>query len=269
MTVLTRLSSKHTFPASVNVKPVDYDSLSSLTSALQGQDALISTLGGQGLATQKLLIDAAVAAKVQRFLPSEFGSDTSTDAGKKIPFFADKAAIQDYLKEVSAKNGLTYSLMFTGPFLDFCIMVGLIMDVPGRSITLYDDGEQAFSSTRLATIGTATANVLKHAEETKNRAVYVQEAALNLKKFAEIGQKVTPGQDWTIKTFETAELERQAYAELKKAEPNHQVVLYGFIKRAIFGKGFGSHFEKLDNELLGIPEMSEAEVETLVASYVK
>lgn len=70
VTVLTREDSTSTFPTGVKVVKVDYSSEEGLTAALQGQDALISTLATAG--AQDILIKAAIAARVYRIIPSEF-----------------------------------------------------------------------------------------------------------------------------------------------------------------------------------------------------
>jgi putative NADH-flavin reductase len=75
ITVLTRQSNNHPFPSDVKVAKVDYTSVESLTYALEDQHALISTLASLALPTQKLLIDAAVKAGVERTIPSELGCD--------------------------------------------------------------------------------------------------------------------------------------------------------------------------------------------------
>jgi hypothetical protein len=70
-----------TFDASISVHKVAYDNLSSLTSPFRGQDAVVSTVGTFGISAQCSAIDAAIAAGVQRFVPSEFGGDTSLGDG--------------------------------------------------------------------------------------------------------------------------------------------------------------------------------------------
>jgi hypothetical protein len=45
--------------------------------------------------------------------------------------------------------------------------------------------------------------------------------------------------------------------------------MYGFIKRAVWGEGYGSHFGHVDNELLGIGMMSEREIGEPVKEYIR
>ena len=162
---------------------------------------------------------------------------------------------------------MSYTLVCTGPFLDWGIMVGLIMNVKGKSIELYDGGERIFSTTSLPSVGKAVAGVLKNLDATKNRAVYVQDTATTLKDLAAKGKKATGPEGWKEDVVSIDDLLAKAWEELKKEKPNPEVFVYNFIKAAIWGEGYGSHFQKLDNELLGIKGMSDDEVQALVNSY--
>ena len=269
VTVLTRKSSTHSFPAPVTVIPVDYDSIDSLTNALRDQEAVISTLARTAIATQLLLVRAAAKAHVKRFIPSEFGSDTLNEKSRAFPVFKDKVTVHDALKKEAASSGISYTLVCSGPFLDWCVRVGLIMNLKEKSISLFDGGDRVFSTTSLSTLGKAVAGVLKHPEQTKDRAVYVQDTATTLKKLAAMGKKATGADGWKESVVPIDEVLEQAWAELKKDKPNPGIFGLNFIRAAIWGEGYGGHFEKLDNELLGIKEMSDAEVQGLVNSLAK
>jgi len=268
VTVLTRPSSNHTFPPSVRVQPVDYDSIESLTSALTGQDAVVSTLASTALEKQLHLVEAAAKAHVKRFIPSEFGSDTLHEKTSTLPVFAPKVKVLDALKKHAATpGGLTYTAVVTGPFLDWGIKVGFVLNVKEKSVNLFDGGERTFSATTLPSIGKTVVAVLRHLEETKNRAVYVQSTATTSKKLLELGKKATGAQDWTENSISSEEIAAKAWEELKQPQPNPDKFVLPFIQISIWGEGYGSHFQKLDNELLGIPQLSEAELLELIRSY--
>lgn len=250
--------------------PVDYDSLDSLTQALQGQDAVVSTLGNAALGAQHLLVEAAVKAHVKRFIPSEFGSDTLHPKTSALPVFKAKVSVQGALKKEAESGGMTYTLICTGPFFDWGVMVGFLMNLKEKSITLFDGGDRSFSTTNLSTIGKTVAAVLAHPEETKNRAVYVQDTAISLKKLAAMGKKATGGADgWKEKVVPIDDCLANGWAELKKEKPSPFVIAHEFIKVSIWGEDYGTPFAKLDNELLGIKELSDAEVQEVVNKQVK
>jgi uncharacterized protein YbjT (DUF2867 family) len=70
VTAISRHDSKSAIPAGVQVAKVDYDDHQSLVTALEGQDALVITLGALAPQDyQRRLLRAAVDAKVPWVLP--------------------------------------------------------------------------------------------------------------------------------------------------------------------------------------------------------
>lgn len=71
---------------------------------------------------QKKIIDAAVAARVKRFLPNEFGADTSDERlGEMFALFKVKQELVAYLKQKEA-DGLSWTALCTGSWIDWvCI----------------------------------------------------------------------------------------------------------------------------------------------------
>ncbi|OAL27572.1 hypothetical protein AYO22_03476 [Fonsecaea multimorphosa] len=267
VTVLTQKTFDQDFPPSVKVISINYESGDSISAALQGQDVLISCLGTAAIAKQRLLIDAAIAANIKRFIPSEFGSDLQNLKARSLPNYRQKAAIEDYLTDRSREGRMTYTLIYNGAFLDWAIKAGLLIDLRGHKVTLYDGGDRPVSATRLSTVGKAVVGVLNHYDETANRAIYVQDIAISQKRLLEIAQKLTPEETWTVETADTAQMEAEAREQLSKGSSDPRI-WYAFVKRAGFGDGYGSHFQELDNDLLGIPEMTEGEIESLMASLM-
>lgn len=273
VTVLTRAKTEGNapslpLPAAVGVAQVDYDSLDSLISVLRGQDAVVSTIASAALAKQLLLVEAAAKAGVRRFIPSEFGSNTLNPKSALLPVFADKVAVQKALQEKAAQpGGLTYTIVLNGPFLDWGIQVGFVLDVGRRHATLYDGGDGVFSTSTLLTVGRAVAGVLRKPEETKNRPVYVHDTATTLRALYEKGKKATPGEPWTDEVVRADDELAKGWAELKKERPDPAKFAMNFIHAAIWGEGYGAHFERTDNELLGIKKLTEEEVQAIVSRY--
>lgn len=250
--------------------PIDYESLDSITEAFQGQDAVVSTIASAALATQLRLVEAAVKARVKRFLPSEFGSDTQNPKARTLPIFRDKIATQDALKKEGAAGSLTYTFVCTAPFFDWGIMVGFLINVKAKSIDLFDGGDRTFSATTLPNVGKAVVGVLKRPEETKNRTVYVQDYSTTQKKLVAFGKKAAGSDGWTENVVAIDDCLKRGYEELQKPNPNPQIFALEFIKASVFGEGYGGDFAgKLDNDLLGVKELSDAEVQEIVNKFAK
>lgn len=266
VTVLARKGTSHTFPSGATVAEVDYDSPSSLIKALTGQDAVVSVIGFAGLSLQLPLVEAAVKAGVKRFLPSEFGGDAENDQVSQLPMFHIKKTTKELLKKEAAAGRISYTLIANGPFFDTAMSYGMFVDLKGKTIRLWDGGERRYSTTLLPSVAKAVSGVLKHPKETKNRVVFIRSAALTQKEVLERAKKAVGGDGWTIETPSVTEHLKEAYKSLEKTG---EIDRLAFITAAIWGEGYGSDFQNLDNELLGIKDLSDAEIQEVIESFAK
>ncbi|KAJ5227626.1 oxidoreductase CipA [Penicillium citrinum] len=267
VTVLSR-SSSHQLDPRVKVQVADYNSLDSLTTALSGQDAVVNTLG-VGVVPGEVhlrVLEAAHAAKVQRYIPSEFGSDTANPLTAKLPVFGVKVAVIKKLEEIAAQDStFSYTSIITGPFFDWGIEKTFLINLSGSSTSIYDGGDVPVSSTTLAGIGRAVAGTLQKAEETKNRHVYTANVQFTQNQVLQWSGKSDQIEKIPVKT---EDLEAKAYEAIKQPTPDPHTFAKNLILRAIFGGKFGGHFAKTDNELLGLKELSESEIVDIVKKYV-
>lgn len=266
MTALVRSAGKiPNLPASAKEAVVDFTSPDSLVAALKGQDAVVSALGSQpGTAqAQKALAQASADSGVKRFIPSDFGSNLDNAEVRKLAVFKDKFELRDELVRLSKESKLTWTSVNNNAFLDWGLEHKFILDPVEAKATLWDGGEHLISVTRLAAVGQAVVGVLKHPDETANRAVYVQEAAVSLKKLVEIAKEYTPGKQWTVVESSTAEVVQKSNEALSKGIFEIWVFV-SLIFRAAFSNVTEAHFVKNDNALLGIHELSEAELKAAV-----
>jgi uncharacterized protein YbjT (DUF2867 family) len=269
VTVLTRPTSTTVFPPTVKVLKVDYTSPTSLQSAFTGIDAVVSTIAAPALDTQLLLIDAAIAAGVTRFLPSEFGSDLGNPKGHVLPVFAGKVKTEEYLKTKAAANpGFSYTLVRNGAFLDWGLQVGFIFDLASATPKIWNGGDKLFSTTSLATVGRAVAAVLKKPEETKNRAVLVQDLALSQNQILEIANKVDPETKREPLRLSTEDVLKTCYERLGQGKFDEETFV-PMIFSAIWGEGYGGHFVENDDAVLGIEQRDLGYVEELVKAVLK
>lgn len=110
------------------VKAVDYGSVDAFKAAFAGQDAVVSVVGAPGVPGQKTAVDAAIAAGVRRFIPSEFGINTRKVGGTSIgKILAGKIAVADYLDGKAKENeGFSWTGLSTGLFFDWVSLSSVV-----------------------------------------------------------------------------------------------------------------------------------------------
>ena len=266
VTALVRSAGKiPNLPASAKEVVVDFTSSDSLVAALKGQDAVVSALGAQpgtGPA-QKALAQASADSGVKRFIPSDFGSNLDNAEVRKLAVFKDKFELRDELVRLAKETKLSWTSVNNNAFLDWGLEKRFILDAVEGKATLWDGGEHLISVTRLPAVGQAVVGVLKNPDETANRVVYVQEAAVSLKKLVDIAKEYTPGKQWTVVEASTADAVQKSNDALSKGIFEIWVFV-SLIFRAAFSNATEAHFVKNDNALLGIHELSEAELKAAV-----
>ena len=166
-----------TFAPSVKVVTSDL-TLPSLRPHFLAADAVICCLTVFHLTHQKSLIDLAIATGVARFVPSEFGIDTShPDAAALLPIIAPKVAVHAYLERCAAEGKISYTTVHNGAFFDwfFRFPAGLGWDVQDARAAVYDGGETEYEVTTVSRIAEAVARALspEFAAVTAGRRVYV------------------------------------------------------------------------------------------------
>ena len=219
------------------------------------------------LDNQRALLDAAVSAGVQRFIPAEYGSHTLNPKAGLLPLFTAKKTEQKYIFDQAAQGKISYTIILTGPFLDFGLSYGFLgLDLKKKQATYLDGGNAKFSTTTRSTVGKAVVGVLSKPEETKDKAVYVQDAALTLKDLFRLAKEALGGEDWVEVDGGTTEATEKASFEKLAEGQKDMSVFIGFLLSAIFREGYGGHFERLDNELLGIQELDDGDLVRFIRS---
>ncbi|KAF7113641.1 hypothetical protein CNMCM5793_002997 [Aspergillus hiratsukae] len=263
ITVLTRKPNP-SLPTSITTKVVEFDSLSSLTSALKGQDALIDATSVPDPNVAIRLIDAAVAAGIHRFIPAEFSIDPTATNCRSLPVFAGKAKAYEYLQQVAAAGKLTYTSISNGAFLDWNLRTGFSdIDLVKKRINLLNDGSRVTPWTLLSSVGTAVAYALVRAEETKNRTCYVYSIMKSQKEVGELAQEALGKEGWTIQSKDAANVLEDALADFKAGNVTFGAI-GGMIRWTLTQPESAAGWAKDDNELLGVQTMSDEEVKELI-----
>ncbi|KAJ5762390.1 uncharacterized protein N7511_005772 [Penicillium nucicola] len=267
VTVLARSSKP--FPAAAKVKIVDFTSVESLSAALDGQDAVIDTTFSPEVDTSLRLIEAAVKARVYRFITSDFGLDPEIPGVHNMPVFSQKKGSYEAVKEQAAANRLTYTLVANGPFLDWGLSTGFSgLNFREKTAWRFGDGNNVIPWTTLADVGTATANVLLHPEETLNRPVYIHSVFMSQNQLLGAAKSALGSEEWTVTNNDMEPLLQKALSDLQSGNITDATFEIQ-IKYCLATKALAHPWERDDNSLLGLKEWSAEKVEDLVRAIAK
>lgn len=265
--VVKRTDSTSTYPSEIKVIEADLTDLESVKAAFKGQDAVVSVVGEAGVLGQKLLIDAAIATGVKRFLPSNYGSNMANHNSRKLPVFKPKVIVEDYLIEKANTTPLTYSFVYVGAFTDFTLQRRVIMDFSTYSPKIYNGGDAEFSSTSMPTVGDAVVGILANPKETQNRSVYVSEIIISQNKLLSIAKNIAPDKPWApihVDMDVVVEAAKERFAQGQHDLPTVIPILL----KSIVDPEYDVKFTKNDNELLGIKPKSEAYLVELITPLI-
>jgi nucleoside-diphosphate-sugar epimerase len=263
VTGITRETSKATLPEGVTHVKSEY-SEASLREAFRGQDAVISTIGsitpGEALALQKPLIDAAIAAGVKVFFPSEYGIDTSDPSAQEyIPFLADKIHTLNYLK--AQQDKISWTAVVSGSMFDWGLDIPGFggLNIPAGTATVFDGGDIFYEATNLSQVGKAIAKCLKKPNLTKNQYIYVNSFTVTQNRVLAAIEKAS-GKKFTVSESTVEELWADGAKKLKAGQP---MGVLAMIAGAIYDKGGLAQFSAtkgLWNEKLGLQQDNLDEV---------
>ncbi|KAL1847891.1 hypothetical protein Plec18167_004855 [Paecilomyces lecythidis] len=252
VSVLSRQESSYKAPEGVTLIKTDY-SPASLVSALKGQDAVVSAITTTAVLEQKKIIDAAIAAGVKRFVPSEYGCDTSNPVTlERVPPLNFKNQIREYLE--SKQDQIAWTAIYTGPFFDWGLKVGFLgYNIPEASATLFSAYKDVpFSTSTLEFIGRAIAQALSPsiAPKTANQRLRVRSFTTTQTQILAALEKAS-GKKWTVQETDLDARVKDAQDKLAKSDFSGVGTL---ITGAVVDPKAGNNFDyNPSNDLLELP----------------
>jgi len=143
---------------------VDFNNSNELIKALKGNEVVISALSHNVVAEeQNKLIDAAKMAGVKKFIPSEFGVDTTLSFNQEISLIKPKIDSVKKLEEL----GLDYTRFMTGIFLDMFFSPWFGFDLPNGKANIIGDGNVKFPFTHREDVGKYVAEAVLSGKSPK------------------------------------------------------------------------------------------------------
>lgn len=266
VTVLTRKDSNTAnMPLGAKLEPVNFSDGAALEQALSGQDAFVDATLTQD-DTPLRMMDAAAAAGVYRYIPSDWSLDPNNAAANALPVFSKRVERDNYLYEKCKSSHMTWTIVANGAFLDWNLYMGFMgIDLHNRSASLMNGGDNRTVWTMLDSVGQTVAGIMQHPGETENRPVYVSSVVKSCREMLGHAQ-ATLGSDqgaWKVTEVNGQEENQKALGELFSGKANVQT--FGtMIRFANASPDRSSPWPKPDNDLLGVPTMTDGELETLI-----
>ncbi|RYP09326.1 hypothetical protein DL764_001373 [Monosporascus ibericus] len=267
VTVFAREDSTSTFPSEVSVRKVVYGSVESLKPALEGQDAVVSTLATVAVGGQNPLIDAAVEAGVKRFIPSEFGINTRIVEGTAIgQLLQGKIKTVDYLEEKTKANpGFTWTGVSSGLFFDWGLAYGSIgFNKSTKTATIYDSGNEVVQASNLGFIGRAVAAILANEDKTANKYLSIGSPNFSQNEVLAIVERET-GEKWEVQRASTADEGKIGLEKLSKGDYS---AFRNLLRERIFKDGAGLS-AKGDNSANGMLGLQEESLEDTIKAWLR
>ncbi|KAH7069773.1 hypothetical protein BKA63DRAFT_580000 [Paraphoma chrysanthemicola] len=276
VTVLTRPESTAIFPTGATIIKVDYSSSTNITTALQGHDFLIITLGVTSPPDLHFrIVTAAAEAGVKYIMPNYYAFALSERTGSvpDNPLLNGFGKYIQDVKDVQEKGfDVKYVAMCCGFWYEFSLGMGeswFGFDIENRKVTFYDNGDTKVNVSTWELCGKAAAAILslpvdKDAngkpalQDWADSGLYIASFLVSQHDMLRSLHRVlgTTDADWTI-TYQPAE---ERYEEGIKALKDGDRT--GFAKamyaKVFYPKGLGDYETEfgLDNAKLGLEDES-------------
>ncbi|KEF58491.1 uncharacterized protein A1O9_06417 [Exophiala aquamarina CBS 119918] len=264
--IIARTSSKSSFPEGVKVHYVNNDTPhDQLVKILVGQDVLISAIGFGSISVQNALIEAAIEAKVKRFIPSEYGvNNTAPTARALSPVFDAKGGFIEYLQSKES-TGLSWTSVATGLWLDWTLEPDISfadINIKTRTAKLWNNGTHKLSWSTLPWAAEGIAQILLAGELTANKVVPLHGFEASQKEIISALQKLQ-NVTYDIGHVDSREIiknSQSSWVENKDMPSAIKLVQAGFLL-----DGYGSNLvtegvTRLGNEYLTLPPLTLDEV---------
>ncbi|KAI3327122.1 NmrA-like family protein [Xylariaceae sp. AK1471] len=255
LTVLQRASSKSRLPSHLKVITIkDTYPTDELTTAFKGQDVVVNCMSSPSAKDQFRMVDAAIAAGVQRYVPSEYGlNNMRPDAQALNSVFGEKGKIQGYLRAKADEGKIEWMSISCGMWLKWSMAHDFLgMHVPEQRFVMWDDGTGYFSCTSEENTVAGLLQALKVPEETKNLNVYLSDFAITQKQLLDAIERIQ-GVKYKIENVNSEKLIEEKKEAVRQGDT---FATYVLVETGFVTGRFGGHLEKegvIMNEKLGLP----------------
>ncbi|PHH75883.1 hypothetical protein CDD80_1999 [Ophiocordyceps camponoti-rufipedis] len=198
--------------------------LEELTSAFKGQDAVILSVPLKDIDMHMRIAEAACTAGVRRFIPAEFGSDSTHPLAKEhLQLFRDKTEVREWCdklveKSIRAGGCFSWTAVACGLLFDDGLREGYwFFDLNKRTARIMDGGTIRASTCTITRAAQTVVAILQRPEATPNRLAFVQSFCPTQLEVLDALEKAT-GCTWTREPFESTTFLEQERRKLAAGE---------------------------------------------------
>ncbi|KAI1184124.1 NmrA-like family protein [Nemania serpens] len=262
LTILKRESSKSRLPGHLKVITIaDSYPIEDLTAAFRDQDVVVNCMTTFSVGNQFRMVDAAIAAGVKRYVPSEYGlNNMRPDAQALNSVFGNKGRLQAYLRAKADEGQIEWMSISCGIWLKWSMKHDFAgLHVQEQRFAFWDDGTGYFSCTTEENTAAGLVQALKMPEETKNTNVLLSDFAITQKQLLDAVEKVQ-GVKYKTETINNEELIKEKQAAVREGD---EFATLALIETGLVTGRFGGHLEKegvIMNQKLGLPKKTLDEV---------
>ncbi|KAF2008805.1 NAD(P)-binding protein [Aaosphaeria arxii CBS 175.79] len=270
VTLLQRASSKATLPSHLRVITIaDSYPTDELTQAFKGQDVIVNCMTSLSVSDQFRMIDAAIAAGVKRYVPSEYGlNNMRPDAQALNRVFHDKGKVQEYLRAKAADGAIEWMSVSCGMWVKWSMEHEFLgMHVREKRFVFWDDGEGLFSCTTEENTAVGLVRALEMRESTKNTNVYLSDFAISQRQLLEAIERIQ-GAKYETEYLSSYDLIKEKQEAVRNGD---NLATFDLIETGFVTGRFGGHLEKegeLFNSQLGLPKKTVDEVVEAALRYI-
>ncbi len=201
------------------IVPVDMNNAAVLAASLEGSEGVVSTLSGLRdviVDMQSKLLDAAVAAKVQRFIASDFACDfTRLDDGENRNFDLRREFNQRLDKAPIAGTSI-----FNGGFADMLLSGhGPFFDIANRRVQYWESPDQAMDFTTMDNVAHYTA--LAALDPSAPRALRIAGDVVSARDMAAFATEIS-GVEFSLFRLGTADELARRIRDARAADPESE-----------------------------------------------
>lgn len=200
------------------------------------------------VADQFRMVDAAIAAGVRRYVPSEYGLDNARPEVRTLDaVFHEKYKVQEYLRAKAATGAIEWMSIACGIWLKWGMAHDFVgMHVRERKFIFWDDGDGYFSCTTEENTAAGLFRALKKPEETKNMTVFLSDFAITQKQLLAAIEKIY-GVKYATETINSEAFIREKQEAVRGGDT---LATFALIETGFTTGRFGGHLEKEPGEIL-------------------